>query len=541
MSQKPDGFVFDEDELRRLAVKRLKAQTSAVAATPTSSIPSRNADLPIAAYEQALIEAIKSNQILLVIGETGSGKTTQLPQYLHRAHFTSRGLKVGCTQPRRVAAMSVAARVSEEMDVRLGGLVGYSIRFEERTSSKTLIKYMTDGMLLREFLLQPDLSEYSVMIIDEAHERTLNTDILFALLKDVAKLRPDFKLVISSATLDAEKFSDYFDGAPVFKIPGRRFPVKICYTQQPESDYLDATIRTIMQIHMAEPPGDILAFLTGQDEIETVAEILNQRAIEYGKQIGEMKITQIYSTMPSELQANIFKPTPEGARKIVLATNIAETSITIDRIIYVVDSGFAKQKSFNPRTGMESLVVTPISKASADQRAGRAGRVQAGTCYRLYTQLAFETEMENSSIPEIQRTNLGNVVLLLKSIGIDDAVHFDFMDPPPVETILCSLELLYRLGALNERNALTKIGRKMSEFPLEPTMSRSLLAAEQYVCTEEILTIISLLSLQSGSIYVRPKEKSLNAIIAHKQLAVPDGDHMTLLNIFNQVAAGISS
>lgn len=299
--------------------------------------------------------------------------------------------------------MSVAARVAQEMGVKLGHEVGYSIRFEDCTSEKTILKYMTDGMLLREFLGEPDLAGYSVMMVDEAHERTLSTDVLFGLVKDIARFRPDIKLLISSATLDAEKFSDYFDAAPIFKIPGRRYPVEIHYTKSPEADYLEAAIVTVLQIHVTQAGGDVLVFFTGQEEIEAAEEILKHRTRGLGTKIAEMVICPIYANLPSDMQAKIFEPTPEGARKVILATNIAETSLTIDGIKFVIDPGFCKQKSYNPRTGMESLIVTPISKASALQRSGRAGRTGPGKCFRLYTAWSYQNEMEDNTIPEIQR------------------------------------------------------------------------------------------------------------------------------------------
>ncbi|VDO86672.1 unnamed protein product [Schistosoma margrebowiei] len=327
--------------------------------------------LPIYKFREALLQAIADHQVLIIEGETGSGKTTQIPQYLYEAGYCNGGKRIGCTQPRRVAAMSVAARVSQEMSVRLGSEVGYSIRFEDCTSEHTIIKYMTDGMLLREFLTEPDLGSYSVMIIDEAHERTLHTDILFGLVKDVARFRSDLKLLISSATLDAEKFATFFDDAPVFRIPGRRYPVDIYYTKAPEADYIEAAIISILQIHVTQPPGDILVFLTGQEEIETANELLMERTRKLGSKIRELIILPIYSSLPSDMQAKIFAPTPPGARKVVLATNIAETSLTIDGIIYVIDTGFCKQKFYSARSGVESLIVVPISQAAADQRAGR--------------------------------------------------------------------------------------------------------------------------------------------------------------------------
>ena len=443
--------------------------------------------------------------------------------------------KIGCTQPRRVAAMSVAARVAEEMGVKLGNQVGYSIRFEDCTSEKTVIKYMTDGMLLREFLGEPDLSSYSVMMIDEAHERTLHTDILFGLVKDIARFRPDLKLLISSATLDAEKFSEFFDNAPIFRIPGRRFPVHVFYTKAPEADYIDAVVVTTLQIHVTQPLGDILVFLTGQEEIETAHEILLERSRKFGSKIKELLIVPIYANLPSDLQAKVFEPTPPNARKVVLATNIAETSLTIDNIIYVIDPGFGKQNSYNARTGMESLIIVPISKASANQRAGRAGRVAPGMCFRLYTQWAYQHELEENPIPEIQRVNLGNVVLMLKSLGINDLIHFDFLDPPPHETLVLALEQLYALGALNHMGELTKLGRRMAEIPADPMMCKMLLASEKYKCPAEILTISCMLS-NNASIFYRPKDKIIHADTARKNFFHPGGDHISLLNVYNQWA-----
>lgn len=392
---------------------------------------------------------------------------------------------------------------------------------------------MTDGMLLREFLGEPDLASYSVMMVDEAHERTLSTDILFGLVKDITRFRPDIKLLISSATLDAQKFSDYFDGAPIFRIPGRRFPVDILYTKAPEADYLEAAIVTVLQIHVTQPPGDVLVFLTGQEEIESAEEILKHRTRGLGSKIAELIICPIYANLPPDMQAKIFEETPEGARKVVLATNIAETSLTIDGIKYVIDPGFVKQKSYSPRTGMESLIVTPISQAAAQQRAGRAGRTSAGKCFRLYTAWSFQNEMDENTIPEIQRTNLGNVVLLLKSLGINDLINFDFMDPPPAETLLRALEQLYALGALNDRGELTKMGRRMAEFPMDPMLSKMLVASDNYKCSEEVVTICAMLSI-GNSIFYRPKDKQVHADNARMNFHAGNvGDHIALLKVYD--------
>mmetsp|Transcript_34422 Transcript_34422/g.60356 ORF Transcript_34422/g.60356 Transcript_34422/m.60356 type:complete len:948 (+) Transcript_34422:2730-5573(+) len=488
--------------------------------------------LPIFPYRDELLVSIRDHNVLIVVGETGSGKTTQIPQYLHEIGYTRVG-KVGITQPRRVAAMSVAARVAVELGVKLGHEVGYSIRFEDCTSDLTKIKYMTDGMLLREFLNEPDLASYSVVMIDEAHERTLHTDITFGLIKDLARARKDLKVIISSATVDSEKFSAYFDNAPVFTIPGRRYPVDIFYTKAPESDYVEAAVITALQIHVTQPLGDILVFLTGQDDIEQMEELLKSRTRGLGTKIAELIILPIYSSLPSDMQARIFEPTPEGARKIVLATNIAETSLTIDNIIYVIDSGLCKQNSYNPRSGMESLVVTPISKASALQRAGRAGRVAPGKCFRLYTLWSYTQELEDNMVPEIQRTNLGNVVLLLLSIGIKDLVHFDFMDPPPSEALVQALEQLYALGALDYEGELTRLGRRMAEFPTDPKMSKAIIKSAEYSCVAEVIKICSMLSV-GGSVFYRPKDRALHADNTRKSFNRPGGDHFVLLNVYQQ-------
>ncbi|GAB1319295.1 DEAH-box ATP-dependent RNA helicase prp22 [Madurella fahalii] len=494
------------------------------------SIKEQRESLPVFAFREQLINAVRENQILIVVGETGSGKTTQLTQYLAEAGFTNNGI-IGCTQPRRVAAVSVAKRVSEEVGCQLGQEVGYTIRFEDCTSPATKIKYMTDGMLQREILIDPDLRRYSVIMLDEAHERTIATDVLFALLKKTMKKRQDLKVIVTSATLDADKFSEYFNSCPIFTIPGRTFPVEILYSREPESDYLDAALTTVMQIHLSEPMGDILLFLTGQEEIDTSCEILYERMKALGPNVPELIILPVYSALPSEMQSRIFDPAPPGSRKVVIATNIAETSITIDHIYYVVDPGFVKQNAYDPKLGMDSLVITPISQAQANQRAGRAGRTGPGKCFRLYTEAAYQSEMLPTTIPEIQRQNLSTTILLLKAMGINDLLRFDFMDPPPVNTMLTALEELYALEALDDEGLLTRLGRKMADFPMDPPLAKVLIASVEKGCSDEMVTIVSMLNLLQ--IFYRPKEKQHVADQKKAKFHDPHGDHLTLLNVYN--------
>jgi len=495
----------------------------------SKSIKEQRENLPIFKLRDKLLQAVHDNQILIVVGETGSGKTTQITQYLAEAGYSSKG-KIGCTQPRRVAATSVAKRVSDEVGCRLGEDVGYAIRFEDVTSPQTTIKYMTDGMLLRECLVDADLLQYSVIILDEAHERNIHTDVLMGLLKQTTLRRKDLKLIVTSATLDADKFSTYFRGCPIFTIPGRTYPVDTLYTRDPESDYLDAALITVMQIHLSEPPGDVLVFLTGQEEIDTACQILYDRMKALGPEMPELIILPIYSALPSEMQSRIFEAAPPGARKCIIGTNIAETSVTIDGIYYVVDPGFVKQKVYSPKTGMDALVVCPISKAQAKQRAGRAGRTGPGKCYRLYTESAYKNEMLDSPIPEIQRVNLATTVLHLKALGINDLLNFDFMDKPSESQLISAMHMLYSLGALDDEGLLTRLGRKMAEFPLEPQLAKVLLTSVELGCAEELLTIVAMLSVQN--VFYRPKDKQTQADQRKAKFHQPEGDHLTILTVY---------
>lgn len=498
-------------------------------------------DLPVNKQRQEFLDKYHSTQILVFVGETGSGKTTQIPQYVVYDELPNlTGKLVACTQPRRVAAMSVAQRVADEMDVNLGEEVGYSIRFEDKTGPRTMLKYMTDGMLLREAMHDHEMSRYSCIILDEAHERTLATDILMALLKQIAARRPELKIIIMSATLDAQKFQRYFNDAPLLAVPGRTHPVEVFYTPEPERDYVEAAIRTVLQIHASEPEGDILLFLTGEDEIEDACRKIGIEAEELQREVdaGPLAIYPLYGTLPPQQQQKIFDKAPAPARKggrpgrkCIVSTNIAETSLTIDGIVYVVDPGFSKQKIYNPRIRVESLLVSPISKASAQQRAGRAGRTKPGKCFRLYTEKAFKKELIESTYPEILRSNLSNTVLELKKLGVEDLVHFDLMDPPAPETMMRALEELNYLACLDDDGELTTLGGLASEFPLDPSLAVMLISSPEFYCSNEILSITSLLSVPQ--IFVRPANNRKRADEMKSHFAHPDGDHLTLLNAYH--------
>ena len=498
-------------------------------------------DLPVHAQRDEFLRLYQKSQILVFVGETGSGKTTQIPQFVLYDDLPQQERKlVACTQPRRVAAMSVAERVAQEMDVKLGEEVGYSIRFEDMTSQKTILKYMTDGMLLREAMNDHDLKRYSTIILDEAHERTLATDVLMGLLKEVVLRRPDLKLIIMSATLDAQKFQRYFMDAPLLAVPGRTHPVEIFYTPEPERDYVEAAIRTVLQIHATEADGDILLFLTGEEEIEDACRKISLEADEMIREAdaGPMKVYPLYGSLPPAQQQKIFESAPaprrpggRAGRKCIIATNIAETSLTIDGIVYVVDPGFSKQKVYNPRIRVESLLVSPISKASAQQRAGRAGRTRPGKCFRLYTEGAFKKELIEQTYPEVLRSNLSSTVLELKKLGVDDLVHFDLMDPPAPETLMRALEELNYLACLDDDGNLTTMGRLASEFPLDPALAVMLISSPEFYCSNEILSLTALLSVPQ--VFVRPASSRKRADEMKNLFAHPDGDHLTLLNVYH--------
>ncbi|KAK8869932.1 hypothetical protein IAR55_000500 [Kwoniella newhampshirensis] len=518
------------------------------------SIDAQRQRLPIYKHREKLLWCVEKYKVVIVVGQTGCGKSTQIPQYLHEAGWTSQNHVVACTQPRRVAATSVATRVAEEVGSVLGDEVGYTIRFEDLSSpTRTKIKYMTDGMLFRETMMDPLLSKYSVIMIDEAHERGAYTDLLLGLVKKIMRKRPELRVIISSATIDAEDFLEYFntnadgtdraqDDAVIVSLEGRMFPVEVCYLKEPCADYAEAAVQTVFDIHMKEPPGDVLVFLTGREEIDQVIQQVSDRLQSLPSAAPKLLPLPLYATLPPEEQELIFDPPPRDTRKVIFSTNIAEASVTIDGIKYVVDCGFVKLKTFNPRTCMDVLTITPCSLASANQRAGRAGRTSAGKCFRLYPSSILPTHNPRSPMPittppELVRSDISLYLLQLKALGIDNVAKFDFMSPPPSEMMIRALEFLYCLKAIDDEGRLTRpMGERMAEVPLDPMMAAILLNSHAFRCGEEILTIAAMTSVQNVFITAEGGTKATMAELERRKFTAEEGDHLTLLNAYNAFA-----
>ncbi|KAL3835675.1 hypothetical protein ACJIZ3_010411 [Penstemon smallii] len=493
--------------------------------------------LPILQFEEKIVEIVEKNPVVVIIGETGSGKSTQLSQILHRRGYT-KSRCIAITQPRRVAAVSVSRRVAQELGVRLGEEVGYAIRFEDRTSEKTIIKYLTDGVLLRESLSDPELRQYSVIILDEAHERSLNTDILLGLMKRLIKLRQsNLKVLITSATLDGEKVSRFFSNCPILNVPGKLYPVEIQHIPETPKSYVEASLKAAIDIHVREPEGDVLIFMTGQDDIEKLVSRLEERIqnLEEGSCMDAV-ILPLHGSLPPELQIRVFSPPSPNCRRFIVATNIAETSLTVDGVVYVIDSGFVKQRQYNPSTGMYSLDVVQISKVQANQRAGRAGRTRPGKCYRLYPSMVYHDIFLDATVPEIQRSSLAGSVLYLKSLDLPDIdiLNFDFLDPPSSESLEDALKQLYIIDAIDEDGSITNLGRTMAELPLEPSLSRTLLEANECGCLSQALTVAAMLSAETSLLLGQSKsnDKKRKQVPSNLPNGSGWGDHIQLLQIY---------
>ena len=526
--------------------------------------------LPIFKCRDAILYLVETRATTVLVGQTGCGKTTQVPQYLVESGWTANGRLVACTQPRRVAAQTIAARVAEEMGVTLGEEVGYAVRFENvSTPGVTRIRFCTDGVLLRELMNDPLLSRYSVVMVDEAHERSLATDLLLGLLKKVQRVRPDLRVIIASATIQAEDFKKFFDQrriAPksvatggvgggenvadepsrepgVISVEGRAHSVLIHYLEQPTPDYVQAAVEAALEIHRSEGPGDVLVFLTGEEEIESAVKLLNEEATGHDarKMLGDVgggngaggpisfTAHPLYAGLSPGVQLEAFRPAPRYTRKIVVASNVAETSVTIEGVVYVVDCCFVKQKAYHPERGMESLLTAEASQASANQRAGRAGRVRPGKCFRLCTEKAFST-MPEMSPPEMIRSDLASTVLQLKALGIDNIMNFEWLSPPPAANMIKALELLYALQALDDDAKLTKpLGMHLAELPLEPQLGKALLVSGELRCVEEMLTVAAYLQVNSVWVSSRGRQKLLDEV--KERFAVAEGDAVTALNI----------
>jgi ATP-dependent RNA helicase DDX35 len=514
--------------------------------------------LPITKHRTQILYALEHYSVVVIVGETGSGKSTQIPQFLYETGYCDDGFSVVCTQPRRIAAQTLAQRVSIEMGSDLGSICGYRVQFDRRTSAETCILFATDGMLLREaYLHDPLLSRYSVIMIDEAHELNCNTELLLGLVKKIRKKRKDdLKLIICSATIDAQVFLDFFlpkrirnetdseqnnstieNRGTIISIDGRQHPVDIFYVKEPVSDYVKATVDTAFKIHFDKQEGDILCFLTTGEEIDS--------AIKYAEEILPRNLDTaplhkryidflpLYGTLPYHVQSRVFQPKSNlNHRRVIFATNIAETSVTVPYIRHVIDSGFVKLPYFDDKSGFDRLIVCPTSKSSAQQRAGRAGRIGYGKCYRLYKEADMASNMEDHSPPEILRSNLSSTILTLKNMGIHNILGFDMINVPPITTISHALETLYALGAIDEKTHLTKLGQQMSEFPTDPHVSRMLLESLQMGCSQEVLSVAAALQVLALLYQPRTPKQQIDYDDSIQDILDTKSDHVTYVNLF---------
>ena len=508
--------LFEEYE-KRLRDSAALRESRAEASPDTGDAP----DLPISAHAESIVEAIRDNQVVIVAGETGSGKSTQLPKLCLDAGRGQRGL-IGCTQPRRIAARSVARRVAEELGTELGQAVGFQVRFTDRVSDSSYIKFMTDGILLAEVHRDRLLDAYDTLIIDEAHERSLNIDFLLGYLKRLTRRRPDLKIIITSATIDTERFAEHFDQAPVITVEGRGYPVDIQYQVPKEGEDLPQQVRRAVDaVGRIDARGDILVFLPGEREIFQVSRALKRASLSH------TEVLPLYARLPSASQDRIFRP--GQGRRIVLATNVAETSLTVPGIRFVIDSGLARISRYAAHSKVLRLPVEPVSQASCNQRAGRCGRVGPGTCIRLFDETDFLSRPEFTE-PEIQRAGLVGVVLEMLALGLGDPEDFPFVDPPPRRLIGEARQSLFELGAVDEERRLTRRGRTLARLPVDVRHGRMLIEAAERGALAEVLVLVAGLSI--ADVRDRPLDQQQAADQAHQQFVVQGSDFLTLLELW---------
>jgi len=588
MNQANDGFWkpsgLDERECN------ISASTFNLSSAPLAQ---QRILLPIHKHKRQILYSVERFGVVVIVGETACGKSTQIPHYLMSNGWCDNGFQIVCTQPRRIAAQTLASRVAKEAgDFDVGGTVGYTVRFDNRTSENTKIVYVTDGILLREATLSdPLLSRYSVVMVDEAHERNVNSDALLGLLKKIRRKRPELRVVVCSATIDAEAFLDFFvakkgreekvlpshrrrwdnknsgistaatvaanlNTGIIISVDGRQHSVDVLYLDKPTDNYIRATVETALQICKSSFQktlgdairGDILCFLPSGEEVDE-AILLAQEVVDSQEPdlVNQIVFLPLYSRLPYKLQARIFQidRSTKGRngvnykRRVIFSTNISETSVTVPRITHVIDSGLVKLPYFDPQTDFDRLIVVPSSQASAKQRAGRAGRLLAGQCYRLYTKDFFLNRMPKSTPPEILRTNLSSFILTLKALGVHNILGFDIMDLPRVDALSHGLETLYALGAIDDDTKLTELGIDMSSFPTEPRISRMLLESLREECSREVAGMAS--ALQAKSLFLtirggsdRRKQLQLDFNNAVAEFADSSGDHVTLVNVISQ-------
>ncbi|HEY2273276.1 MAG TPA: ATP-dependent RNA helicase HrpA, partial [Jatrophihabitantaceae bacterium] len=532
------------EKLRQIAEQFVAAEALVAtreAAVPTITYP----DLPVSDRRDEIATAIAQHQVVVVAGETGSGKTTQLPKICMELGRGIRGT-IGHTQPRRLAARTVAQRIADELGTPLGEAVGYTVRFTDKASDRTLVKLMTDGILLAEIQRDRRLLRYDTLILDEAHERSLNIDFLLGYLRELLPRRPDLKVIVTSATIEPQRFADHFNGAPIVEVSGRTYPVEIRYRplevvvatasedddpDDPDHDMVrtemrdqtEAIVDAVRELEH-EPPGDVLIFLSGEREIRDTAEALRADLDDH------TEVLPLYARLPTAEQQKVFAP--HSGRRVVLATNVAETSLTVPGVRYVVDPGTARISRYSRRTKVQRLPIEPISQASASQRAGRSGRVAPGVCIRLYSEQDFDSRPRYTD-PEILRTNLAAVILQMAALQLGDIEEFPFLDPPEKRSIRDGIQLLQELGAFDTDGAITALGRRLAQLPLDPRIGRMILQADAEGCVREVLVLAAALSIPDPR--ERPAEREAAAQQKHARFADEHSDFVSYLNLWRHL------